>query len=99
MPCPGQDVLPMIGMTERRFQLLPMVTAQWPPAAFGEVTRVVGRLPTQDAVYRANELNEFIDRPVSALGRDRLVMTNQFEFVHNGVLALLLPMIEKDVLE
>src|SRR5262249_53582620 len=53
----------------------------------------------QDAVYRGDQFDEFVDRPVALLRAQLGVVPQPFQLVEDGVLAFFPPVIKKHVLE
>src|SRR5262249_60887269 len=64
-----------------------------------EVSRVGFGLSLQDAVHRSDQIDEFVDRPLALLSRQLSVVAHPLELIEDGVLALLPPVIEENVLE
>ena len=95
----GVDVLPAIGLEKGGLDGPRLRRVDGAAAGFREVTRVGLGLRLQDAVHRGDQLDEFVDRAVALLRRDRGVVTHPFELVEDRVLAFFLPVEEEDVLE
>src|SRR5436190_1457344 len=101
MAVPGarMDVLPAVGFEESGLDRGCFRLADAAAAGRPEIARVRDRLRLQNAVDRGNQLDELIDRLVAFGARHTGVVTHPFDLVDDRVLALLLPMVEEDVLE
>src|SRR5580698_4979751 len=99
MTCARVDVLPPVSLEEIRFDRLAFRRVDCTAAVRLEVSCVGCGLPLQDAVDQGHQLDEFVNSVVAIAVRDGGVVTDPFKLVEDGVLALLLPVIEEHALE
>ena len=99
VPCARMDVLPAVSIEERGLDRPHLGITNRTAASRDEVAGVGLGLRLEDAIHRADQLNEFVDRAVALLHREFGVVAHPLELVKDGVLAFLPPVIEEHVLE
>ena len=95
----GEDVLPAIGLEKLPDKIIGLLAANRPAAICGEVFRIGSGLHLQDSVDGPNERDKVVDGAVTLILRKHGIVAFQFQLVELDVLALVLPVEEKHVLE
>src|SRR5215469_16771199 len=98
MPGAGEDVLKAVSLEHRLLNHASLRLDQFPPASPSKVLGVGGGLRLYDRIDRPDELDQLVDRKIPRRWADARVEAPPLEFIHDRVLAFLLPMKEEDVL-
>src|SRR6516162_1062254 len=98
VPGTGEDVLKAVGLEQRLLDHTGLELGQPASAGSDKVIAVGSGLPLHNPVDCPDELDQLVNRHIARHIASASINAAPLQFVHDGVLALLLPVKEKDVL-